>query len=272
MPISAVVRRMRGQWSLVTSRSEAYAAGIAAEGVSRAVFARDVLSDVDPSFTDEILRLLHRRGVVWVRWNRGACRVYGSRPQTIEVEQRHPASTMLAAVAPHVHDVALALDRNDREGARVAAGRAARLALKHGVEHGLTLIRDALWRTFPEPVMRSVAFEAPRLQRESRVEAVELPPAKPKRLPSGLGIEEKVYRRIEKAGAEGMTRTDLIKRVRPKMTFAELDEITGQLEAAGMIVSGTMRLAMRGRPGTRMFAASIGLPHVNSKGVAVLPK
>jgi len=266
---------MRAHWSVVVSRSQSYASRIGPTGLSGAAFARDVLFDVDPRDVDEVLTLLHRRKIIWVSRNRGAVHVYGERPERREREERSPLAAMLSAIAPHAYDAAFAIEARAegiaeaRERARVAAGRIARIALKHGRSAGLGAVRAALWLTFPEAVMKAVAFEAPALQRSSAVERIEPIESRPGRIARGLGLEEKVAALIEKAGVRGINRSGLLNGIRPVIDASTLEAVVGQLEAAGMIVSGEMRIGSTGRPGTRYFSAAVGLPYVTSKGEAV---
>lgn len=280
MPVSKVLRRMGPRWPIIVRRVEELRRRMAPEGLMGDRFAREALSDVDPADLDEVLNLLHRRKLVFVSRNRGAVRVYGSKPGQPSkhgakaLEQ--PLAAFLGAVVSHMAEAGLqvsARSAGDQEAAerlRIAVGRVLALCYRHE-GRGLSLgdMRGALWQTFADPVMKAVAFHEPRLQRESDAESFDRPKAKPGRIASGLSVDEKVFRLIEKAGKRGITATQLLDGIRPLMTADQISAIAGGLEASGMVVSGIMRVAAKGTPGRRYFTADIGLPYVRANGQAV---
>jgi len=272
---------MASQWSVVVSRAVGYARGIRPSGVSGALFARDVLFDVDPRDVDEVLGLLHRRKVVFVSRQRGAVLVYGAKPEAQpRVDEANPLDRFVADVAPLVLSLLDAVEERDRTAERelvearervsVIAGRIGRLCRKNSAS-GLALpaIRSALWRLFPVSAIRAVAFHEPRLQRSHEAVSFEAIEDRPARVARGLVLEEKVAAMIEKAGTRGLNRSDVLNGVRPRIDATKLDEVAGQLIAAGLVVSGVMRVGSRGRSGVRYFSASVGLPLVNAQGEAV---
>lgn len=276
---------MRGGWNAVIFRSEAYAATLPPEGVSGAVFEKAALSDVDPRDCDEVLRLLHRRRVVWVSRQRGMVRVYGRRPDVPPPVRKPSHETVFAqAVAGgmlELVDAAADLDRAKRDKVDLpsASARAhtmaSRVAGAAAIQIGkgsvsLPEARAVMWRLFPVSAMKLVAFHAPRLDFDSPHERLpDAPPPKPKRIASGLSLDERVFRLIEKAGAKGVSRTDLVKAI-PKVRHQDVEDVTAQLASADMIVSGRMRFGRTGRHGTRYFTAEIGLPRLTSRGEVIV--
>ena len=279
MPVSRVQRRMRGQWSVVLKRADGYARRLPPEGVSRGRFVADVLGDVDPGYTDEIVEIMGRKGIVWLSTYRGEVTVYGSKPEARperELVGKRGTDALLADLGPLLSDAASMAERlkpfgsspEVEEGARVAIGRIILVCERHALK-GVPLadMRACLWRVLSSRLMSAIARQEPRLQERSEADAFAVTKAKPKRLPKGLTVKGKVRAIVERAGVKGITKTDVIQGIRPKPSTSELADVIGELETEGALVWGEMRKDAASRPGVRLFAASVGLPKVHDDGV-----
>lgn len=281
MPVSGVQRRMRGLWSIVLNRADGYARKLPPGGVSRGRFVADVLRDVDPRDCDEVVEILARRGVVWLSRYRGEVTVYGQRPEARPERAlvgSRPLDALFVDLAPLLIDALDAVEAlrprgtppEVEEAARVNVGRILTVCRRKAAS-GLPLadMRAAMWRLLPPRLMTEIAYHEPRLQRASQAEAFEVAPQRPKRLPRGLTTKAKALGLIERAGPNGITRTDLLRAIQPRMAAADLAGIVGELEDEGAIVWAEMRLHEATRPGVRLFAASHGLPTVRGDGTMI---
>lgn len=291
MPVSSVERHLGSQWRVVLDRAAEHQSSIPTHGLPGADYAAAVLFDVDPALTDELLTLFHNRRLAWIRRSRGSVRVYSRRPETIAIPKDAVAiaSTLLCeAIAGHMLALARAevasieaFDAGEREvswrrsdDAQVHCARVITIVRSH-TGRGLPLadIRACLHQTFAAPAVAALIRYEPRLARGATAQAIAEPQRvqKRQRLPSNLSLKGKIYQHIASTGQEGATRTRLMEKIRPKPSSDELDQTVAPLLAEGRIVAREVKPSGRGRPGLRYFATEVGLPHVASDGLAVIP-
>lgn len=261
MPLSRLIRRIERRmnggrlWEVWEGRAKQVAPSISPEGWTPVEFADAVLFDVDPALRNEIISLMHRRGIITVQRNRGAMVIYGAAParrfKPPEAISSSAHGAFVAAVAPHVLQVATQVDDYWKD---VACGRIIRLCRAHEHKLALSEQRATLWRLFPADVMQLVSFHEPLLQQGNAKQEFPAVRAKPKRLPPGLDTSGKVQGLIGKAGERGITLTDLVRSVNPRHSSAEIRAIADALVEQGKATSRRMRTADRGgRPGQRYF-------------------
>lgn len=291
MPISSVVRRLRGQWSVVEARAGSIRPSIPSEGIDRAAYVDRALFDIDPAYVDEALRLLHHRGLAWVRRSRGSIRVYPVRPKSITVEPGAGLTAkgrMLSAIAPHMLGLAGAeearrtlrtaeaweAEARAAETVALACGRVLTILRAHAAR-GLALaeMRQAIAATFHPHAVEALQRREPRLTNEAKAERFdeEITKPKSKRIANGMSADEKAFALIEASGRKGITRTTIQRRIRPLMKANDIDLIALRLEDAGAIVSATVRMQSIGRPGLRYYSASIGAPTIGPDKIAIFP-
>ncbi|CAO4184221.1 MarR family transcriptional regulator [Methylorubrum populi] len=240
-----------------------------------------VLYDVDPLLIDEILTLLNRRGLAWVRRSRGSVWVFGVRPENIAIPRdgvAEASGALCQAIAGHMLALARtevasrqASENGDQEGSgrladegRVHCSRIVPIVRSHAAK-GLALadIRSAMHDAFSPAAMEALTRYEARLAPEAVADALDEPQRAPKakRLPAGLSLTEKAFEHIAAAGPAGATRTRLMDAIRPKPDAEAVTAVLAALTADGRVTEREVRSGGRGRPAPRYFAAPIGLPH-----------
>ena len=68
-------------------------------------------------------------------------------------------------------------------------------------------------------------------------------------------LDERVRRLVDRAGPEGVFRSDLRDRLGGRLRAEEIDEAVARLEASGVLISEKLPTGERGRPPTRLVAA-----------------
>ncbi len=271
MPVRSEVRRLGSSWHALIERVGAFAATIPSEGVPLAVLERATMLDVAPSAVQGIVEALHGKGVIWARKNRGEVRIFQTRPVKIAgtLGTPEPVEAYLSASVPHVHRLASNLRRREqakrtgdhgaaqeaRADVAVCCQRVVRIAKGH-VSRGVPLadIRRAMWAVYPEDVMAALAsFEAAfeRRAQDASFEEDESPTKL--RIASRLPLQDKVAALVGKAGAAGVTKTDLYQAIRPKPCSAELGAVLDELSGMGRIDVRRVRVVGSEREGLRYF-------------------
>lgn len=228
-------------------------------GMILSAFESRCAFDVAPEDVPELLKLLHRRGIVWVRQHRGAVMVYREKPERAPAPMAIGNDLMdrfIGAVAPAVayanHTLAGPDSHPDQRYQHdVACGRVIEVVRRYA-RKGLNLeeARHEMWMLFPEPVMRRVAWHDPRLAREATETDMPAHTRTPKRLPSGLSFTEKVVALVGKAGSLGITKSNLCRAIAPAPKAEEMVRELEHLEAKRVIKRLPMAPRM-GRPGVR---------------------
>lgn len=279
MPISRAERFLGSLWPIILDRAGIYRPSIPDEGMMGADYVAAVLYDVDPLLISEVLTLLDRRGLAWVRRSRGSVWVFGVRPENIAIPRDTVAEASGAfcqAIAGHMLALARAevesrkaSEDGDRDGGwrladegRVHCSRIVPIIRSHGAK-GLALadIRSAMHDAFsPAAVEALMRYEA-RLAPEAAADTLEDPRRAPKvkRLPTGLSLIEKAFEHIVAAGQAGATRTRMMDAIRPKPDAETVTAVLAALTADGRVTEREVRSGGRGRPAARYFAAPIGL-------------
>ena len=288
MPTSPVERHLGSRWPIILHRAGAYRSTIPDEGMTGAAYADAVLfPDVEPTLIGEVLTLLNRRGLAWVRRSRGSVWVFGVRPENIAIPRdgvAEAAGALCQAIAGHMLALARtevagrqASESGDQEGSwrladegRVQCSRIMPIVRSHAAK-GLALadIRNAMHDAFAPAAMDALMRYEARLAPEAVADALDEPQRAPKakRLTAGLSLTEKAFEHIAAAGSAGATRTRLMEAIRPKPDAETVTAVLAALTADGRVTEREVRSGGRGRPAPRYFAAPTSLSDA-SAGVA----
>ncbi|TFZ56068.1 hypothetical protein E4V01_20415 [Methylorubrum sp. Q1] len=280
MPTSPVERHLGSRWPIILHRARAYRSSIPTEGMTGAAYADAVLfPDVEPTLIGEVLTLLNRRGLAWVRRSRGSVWVFGVRPKNIAIPKdtvAEASGALCQAIAGHMLALARteaasrhASENGDQEGSCRLAGegqvhcsRIVPIVRSHAIK-GLALadIRNAMHDVFSPAAIEALTRYEARLAPEAVADALDEPQKAPKakRLPNGLSLTEKAFEHIAAAGPAGATRTRLMDAIRPKPDAEAVSAVLAALTADGRVTEREVRSGGRGRPAVRFFAAPAGL-------------
>lgn len=253
-----------------------YINGLPEEGVRLTYFKPECLYEIPDSFHDHYVEVLKRHGAIFTARDGAHWYVYNSKPDARRCAKHRDdmIDAFLADAAPYVRAIRRAIDGQeggaDRKGAervRKAAWRLikfTRQQIGRGVQ--FDSLRRELWLTFSHDVISRAAECDRGFGRDITLEEANRDWPKHPRLARALPLDEGIIGHVEKAGLRGLTIAELRTALQDPSSF-RIEERVDALEADGRVQSGCMRVAEGGRMLRRVFAASVGVPHVREDGV-----